>query len=71
MAEGVNSLKGEFLGVVTGLKPGLVEFGHPLDQSGQARHHRRLTPFVFYKLGKQKLVHPLRLNVHIHQKPLL
>jgi hypothetical protein len=52
MAKGANSLKGEFLSAVIGLKPGLVEFGHPLDQSGHARRHRRLTPFVFDERGK-------------------
>jgi hypothetical protein len=36
MAEGANSLKGEFLGAVACLMPGLTEFGDPLDQSGQA-----------------------------------
>jgi hypothetical protein len=65
---GANSPKGEFLGAVTGLKPSLAEFGHPLDHNGQAWRHRRLTPFVFYKWGKH---HLLRLNMHIHQEPLL
>jgi hypothetical protein len=49
----------------------LMEFDHLLDQSGQARRHHRLTPFVFDKREKPKLVHPLRLNMHIHQEPLL
>jgi hypothetical protein len=56
---------------VTGLKPGLAEFNHLLDQSGQERHHHRLAPFVFDEQGKQKLVHSLQLNMHVHQKPLL
>jgi hypothetical protein len=56
MAEGANLPKGEFLSAVIGLKSGLAEFGHMLDQRGQAR-------------GKQKLVHPLRLNMHIHLEP--
>jgi hypothetical protein len=60
MTEGLNSLKGEFLGAVTGLMPSLAEFSHPLDQSGQERRYRRLTPFVFDKRGEQKLVHSLR-----------
>jgi hypothetical protein len=71
MDEGANSLKGEFLGAVESLKSGLAEFSHPLDKSSQARCHRRLAPFVFDERGKQKLVHPLQLNMHIHQKPLL
>jgi hypothetical protein len=56
---------------VAGLKPGLAEFSYPLDQSGQARCHWRLAPFIFDERREQKLVHPLRLNMHIHQKPLL
>jgi hypothetical protein len=71
MVEGENSPKGKFLGAVICLKPDLAEFDHPLDQSSQAWRHHRLTPFVFDKWGKQKLVHPLRLNMHIHQEPLL
>jgi hypothetical protein len=67
----VNSLKGEFLGAVTCLKLVLTEFSHPLDQSGQARRHRQFTPFVFDERGKQMLVYPLQLNMHIHQEPLL
>jgi hypothetical protein len=51
----VNSPKDEFFDAVASLKPGLTEFSHLLDQSG----------------GEQKLVHPLRFNMHIHQKPLL
>jgi hypothetical protein len=62
--------KGEFFGAVVGLKTGLTEFSHPLDQIGQARCHRRLAPFVFDERGEQKRVHPLRFNMHIHQKPL-
>jgi hypothetical protein len=58
-------------GPVTGLKPGLPEFSHPLDQSGQAWCHRRLTPFVFNEREEHKLVHPLRFSMHIRQKPLL
>jgi hypothetical protein len=64
-------LNGEFLGEVTGLKPGLTEFSYPLDQSGQAQRHHRFTPFFFDERGKHKLVHPLWLNMHIHQEPLL
>jgi hypothetical protein len=71
MAKGANSLKGELFSAVTGLKPSLIEFSHPLDQSGQAWCHRRLTMFVFDERGEQKLVHPLRFNMHIHQKPFL
>jgi hypothetical protein len=71
MAKRANSPKGEFLDAVAGLKPGLTEFSYPLDQSDQARCHQQLTPFVFDERGEQKLVHPLRLNMHIHQKPLL
>jgi hypothetical protein len=72
MAEGVNLSKYEFLSAAAGLKPSFVEFSHPLDQSNQVRCHRRLTPFVFDEGGGgQKFVHPLQLNMHIHQKPLL
>jgi hypothetical protein len=67
----VNSLKDEFFSAVASLKPVLAEFSHLLDQSGQARYHRRLAPFVFDERGEQKLVHSLRFNMHIHQKPLL
>jgi hypothetical protein len=48
-----------------------MEFSHPLDQSGKARCHRQLAPFVFDERGRQKIIHPLRLNMHIYQKPLL
>jgi hypothetical protein len=48
-----------------------MEFSHPLDQSGQARCHRRLAPFIFEERGEQKLVHPQQFNMHIHQKLLL
>jgi hypothetical protein len=71
MVERENSLKGEFLNAVASLKPDLVEFSHPLDQSGQVRCHQRLTSFDFHEQGEQKLVHPLCMNMHIHQKPLL
>jgi hypothetical protein len=71
MAEGVNLPKGEFLDAVVGFKPGVMEFSHPLDQSGQARRHRWLTPFIFDEREEQKLVHPLQLNMYIHQEPLL
>jgi hypothetical protein len=56
---------------VASLKPGLTELRHPLDKSGQAWCHRWLAPFVFDEWGKQKLVHPLQLNMHIYHKPLL
>jgi hypothetical protein len=69
MVEGVNSPKGQYLGAVIGLKPGLTEFSHPLDRSGQARRHRWLTMFVFDERWVHKLVHPLRLNMHIYQEP--
>jgi hypothetical protein len=52
MAEGVNSSKGEFLGAVAGLKPSLMDFSHPLDQSVQAQQHRRLAPFIFDERGE-------------------
>jgi hypothetical protein len=71
LAKRVNSPKGEFFGAVAGLKPGLMEFNHPLDQSGQARCHRRLALFVFDERAEQKLVHPLWFNMYIHQNPLL
>jgi hypothetical protein len=71
MAKWANSPKGEFFVVVSGLKIGLTEFSHPLDQSGQARCHQRLAPFVFDERGEQKLVHPLWFDMHIHQKSLL
>jgi hypothetical protein len=55
------------LGAVADLKSGLVEFSHPLDQSGQARRHRWLAPFVFDEREEHKLVHTLWLNMHIHK----
>jgi hypothetical protein len=71
MAKGANSPKGEFYGAAAGLKPGLAEFSHSLYQSSQGRCHRRLTQFLFDEQGGQKLVHPLRFNMHNHQKLLL
>jgi hypothetical protein len=52
MAKGANSPKGEFFGAVAGLKIGLTEFSHPLDQSGQAQCHRQLASFVFDEQGE-------------------
>jgi hypothetical protein len=68
---GVNSPKGEFFGAVVGLKTGFAEFSHPLNQSGQARCHWQLAPFVFDEREEQTVIHPPRFNMHIHQKPLL
>jgi hypothetical protein len=55
MAEEANSPKGEFIGAVTGLKPGPTEFGHPLDQSSQARHHHGLTRLSLTNKGSISL----------------
>jgi hypothetical protein len=45
-----------------------VEFGHPLVQCSQTWCHLGLNPFVFDEQGEQKFVHPLQLDVHIHQE---
>jgi hypothetical protein len=52
MAKGVNSPKMELFDVVACLEPGLMEFGHMLDQSGQAVIHRRLIPLILDDWGK-------------------
>jgi hypothetical protein len=51
------------------LEPGLVEFGHALDQSGHAVIHRRLILLILDDWGKQEHVSPRRGFVHIHQDP--
>jgi hypothetical protein len=45
-AKGVNSLKMELFDTVACLELGLVEFGHALDQSGQAVIHQWLILFI-------------------------
>jgi hypothetical protein len=68
-AKRVNSLKIEFFDAVARLEPGLTEFGHALDQSGQAVIHWRLVPLILDDRGKHELVSPQSWFVHIHQDP--
>jgi hypothetical protein len=46
MAKGANSLKMELFNAVAHLELGLTEFGHTLDQSGQAVIHWWLVSFI-------------------------
>jgi hypothetical protein len=69
MAKGVNSLKMELFDAVVRLEPGLTEFDHALDQSGQTVIHRRLVPLILDGGGKQEPFFPQRRFVHIHQDP--
>jgi hypothetical protein len=68
VTERVNSLKSKLFGAVVCLKTGVAEFSHPLDQSGQARCHLRLSSLVVNEQRKQMSVCPLRGNVHINQQ---
>jgi hypothetical protein len=68
-AKGANSPKMQLFNAVARLEPGLVEFSHALDQSGQAVIHRWLVPFILDDWGKQEPVSPRRRFVHIHQDP--
>jgi hypothetical protein len=67
----VNSLKTKFFSAVARLESSLVEFGHPRDQHSQTSCHLCFAPLVLDLRGEQKFVHPLRLDVHIHQEPYL
>jgi hypothetical protein len=66
-AKGANSPKMELFDAVTRLESGLAEFGHALDQSGQAVIHRRLVPLILDDGGKQEPLSPRRGFLHIHQ----
>jgi hypothetical protein len=68
-AKGVNSPKMELFDAVARLEPGLVEFSHALDQSGQAVIHRWLVPLILDDRGKQEPVFTRRGFVHIRQDP--
>jgi hypothetical protein len=46
-AKGANSSRMKFFNAVICLESSLMEFGHTLDQSGQAVIHRRLVPLIF------------------------
>jgi hypothetical protein len=69
MAKGANSSKIELFDAVARLEPGLMEFGHTLDQSSQAVIHWRLISLILDDRGKQEPVSPRRGFVHIHQDP--
>jgi hypothetical protein len=68
--QGANPPKGKFLNVVTRPKTGGKEFSYLLDQSGQARCHLWFSLLLIDKWGVQLHVRPLRLDMHINQKPL-
>jgi hypothetical protein len=57
------------LQLVACLKIGVVELGHPFDQSNQARCHRWLSPLLVDQRWEQVPIRPLRLDVHINQEP--
>jgi hypothetical protein len=67
--KGANSPKMKLFDAMACLEPNLVEFGHAIDQSGQAVIHRRLIPFILNDRWKQELVTPRCGFVHIHQDP--
>jgi hypothetical protein len=67
--KGANSPKMDLFDAVACLEPGRAEFGHVLDQSGQAVVHRRLVPFILDDRWKQEHVSPRCGFVHIHQDP--
>jgi hypothetical protein len=66
-----NPPKSKLFDVVACPKTGVTEFSHPLDQSGHAMCHLRLSPLVMDKRREQMFVRPLRGNVHINQEPPL
>jgi hypothetical protein len=55
-AKGVNSPKMELFNAVACHELGLVEFGHALDQNGQAVNHQQLVLFILDDRGKHELV---------------
>jgi hypothetical protein len=57
-AKGANSPKMELFDAVARLEPGLAEFGHALDQSGQTVIHWWLIPFILDDRWKQAHVSP-------------
>jgi hypothetical protein len=52
MAKGVNSPKMKLFNVVAHLESGLAEFGHALDQSGQAVVHRQFVLLILDDWGE-------------------
>jgi hypothetical protein len=69
MAKGANSLKMKLFDIVERLEPGLAEFSHALDKSGQAVIHLWFIPFILNDQWKQEHVSPRHGFVHIHQDP--
>jgi hypothetical protein len=67
----VNPPKSKLFDAVACPKTGVVQFNHPLDQSGQARCHLLLSPLVIDKRWEQMSVRLLRGNKHINQEPPL
>jgi hypothetical protein len=65
-ANGVNPSEGKFLGAMTHLKTGVVEFSYLLDRSGQTWCHLWLSSLIIDERGEQMHVHPLRLDMHIN-----
>jgi hypothetical protein len=58
VAEGVNSLKMEFIDAVARLKPGPAEVSYAVDQGGQASVHRWLYTLSLDDQREQKFVLP-------------
>jgi hypothetical protein len=73
-AKGANSSRMKFFNAVICLESSLMEFGHTLDQSGQAVIHRRLVPLIFDDGGgggEQEHVSPRCRGVHVNKNPPL
>jgi hypothetical protein len=48
------------------LESGIAEFGHALDQSGQAAIHRWFAPLILKDRGEQEHVSPRCWGVHVY-----
>jgi hypothetical protein len=48
------------------LESDLTEFGHALDQSGQAIIHRRFFPLILDDWGQQELLRPGCWSMHVN-----
>jgi hypothetical protein len=67
----VNPPKSKLFDAVACPKTGVVQFNHPLDQSGQSRCHLLLSPLIIDKRWEQMSIRLLRGNKYINQEPPL
>jgi hypothetical protein len=65
-AKGANSLKMKLFDAVACLEPGLMEFGHTLEQSRQVAIHWRFIPLILDDRGEQEPISSQCWGVHIN-----